>query len=136
MFWDKKLHEAVAAHEKNIDIGPDFYLVQRKRHASLNIYLKDKDSKITVKGVFRHSFAVEDAARMLIKQTLLKKEFARLELPYTIQAELGTGDGTITIELAPKEFDADGEQDAAIEDYCGRFITSIALLETATLYGG
>lgn len=134
MFWDKKIHEAVLAHEKAIDLGPDFYLVQRKRHASLTIFLENKDSKVTVHAVFRHSFSVEEAEKMLRKQTLLKNEFARLELPYKIQAELGTGDGSISIELAPKVFAED--QDSAIEAYCGMFVTAVALIHTAELYGG
>lgn len=134
MFWDKKIHEAVAAHEKTIYLGPDFYLVQRKRHSSLTIFLNNKDSKITVHAVYRHDFSVDEAEKMLRKQTILKNEFSRLELPYMIQAELGTGDGSISIKLEPREFDE--EQDAAIEDYCCRFVTAVALLQTAELYGG
>lgn len=63
-----------------------------------------------------------------------EKTFDRLELPFTIQAELGTGDGSIVIELAQKTFAE--EENAAIEDYCARFVTAMALLQTAELYGG
>ena len=133
MFWDKKLHEAVLAHE-TVDLGPDFYLVQRKRHTSLKVFFENKDSVVTVYAVFQHGFSVEEAEKMLRKQTLLKKEFERLELPYTIQAELGTKDGSISIALAPKDFA--GDQNSAIEAYCSMFMTAVALIHTAELYGG
>lgn len=134
MYWDEELHEAISLHEKSINISPDYYLVQRHRHSSMTFFLDYKESETTVCGIYRHGFAVEEAEMMLRKQTILKKTFSRLELPYTIRAELGNGDGSIVIELAKKTFAE--EEDAAIEDYCARFVTAMALLQTAELYGG
>lgn len=134
MYWDEELHEAISLHEKSINISPDYYLVQRRRHSSVTFFLDYKESETTVCGIYRHGFTVAEAERMLRKQTILKKTFARLELPYTIQAELGTGDGSIVIELAQKAFTE--EEDAGIEDYCARFVMAMALLQTAELYGG
>lgn len=134
MYWGEELHEAISLHEKSINISPGYYLIQRRRHSSVTFFLDYKESETTVCGIYRHGFTVEEAEVVLRKQTILKKSFSQLKLPYTTQAELGTGDGSIVIELAQNTF-AEGE-DVAIEDYFARFVTTMALLQTAELYGG
>lgn len=134
MYWEDKLKRELLEQKAAFEVCPPWYLADQKRPSTLTFFIEQKDGEKKVSAVFRHKFEPEESSYILRKATTLRRCFERLEIPCSVQTELGSTEGSLVIRLQPRTF----EEGAAnqIEDYCQEFVKTVALLQTAEFYGG